>query len=109
MFPPVFVRGLWPETSKVSLSRTNRTKIGIKYFSQFFLCPMAGNLQSLTELEKFTKICLRISSQMTILLGDFCIILVLAFMAQSIADKSFLLSKDPEGLSVTLWSDHSYS
>ena len=28
---------------------------------------------------------------------------------RSIADKSFLLSKDPEGLSVTLWSDHSFS
>ena len=27
----------------------------------------------------------------------------------SIADKSFLLSKDPVGLTVTLWSDHSFS
>ena len=31
------------------------------------------------------------------------------FAKYSIADKSFLLSKDPEGLSVTLWSDHSFS
>ena len=28
---------------------------------------------------------------------------------KSIADKSFLLSKDPVGLTVTLWSDHSFS
>ena len=28
---------------------------------------------------------------------------------RSIADKSFLLSKDPVGLTVTLWSDHSFS
>ena len=47
-------------------------------------------LRFLCELKRFAKVCSHISSHMAKLLGNFCIVLLFAFMAQALMMRSKL-------------------